>query len=140
MHILFLTPDISVAPQIDTSDMPAVAAAGFKTVINNRPDDEVPGQPPHSDMAAAALASGLTYLFLPVLSGGMTRANVDDFGVAMADLPKPVLAFCRSGTRSSTLWALSAVGQGTDPDAVLAATSQAGYNLDPRMLRANYKP
>ena len=139
MQILFLTPEISVAPQIDPGDLAAVAAAGFRAVINNRPDGEVSGQPSDAQMQAAAAASGLAYVFLPVISGGLQMSDVTDFGAAMAQLPKPVLAFCRSGTRSSTVWALSAVGSGTDPQVVLAATRQAGYNLDPALLQAHYK-
>lgn len=139
MQILFLTPEISVAPQIDPGDLAAVAAAGFRAVINNRPDGEVSGQPSDAQMQAAAAASGLAYVFLPVISGGLQMSDVTDFGAAMAQLPKPVLAFCRSGTRSSTVWALSAVGSGADPAAVLAATRQAGYNLDPALLQAHAK-
>jgi uncharacterized protein (TIGR01244 family) len=117
---------VSVAPQIAPEDMPAVKAAGFATVINNRPDDEEPGQPSAAAIAAAADAAGLRYVAIPV-AGGFTTDDVE----AMADAlgHGPTLAFCRSGTRSCNLWALARAANGDDPDTLTEAAAQAGYDL-----------
>ena len=120
---------ISVAPQLEPEDMAALAAAGFGMVINNRPDDEEGGQPSDAEMRAAAEAAGLGYVAIPVVMGGMTRTQVDEMAAALRATDKPVLAFCRSGTRSCNLWALAAASRGADPDALIAKGAAAGYDL-----------
>lgn len=105
MEIRTLTPAISVSPQISPDDVADIAAAGFKTIICNRPDDEEPGQPAFADIAAAARAAGLEVLHVPVISGMLTEGNVAEFAQALETVPGPVLAYCRSGTRSANLWA-----------------------------------
>ena len=102
-----LTPFLSVIGQIQPTDMASVAASGFLTVINNRPDGEGEGQPSSAEMAAAAQASGLQYHYLPVIAGQIIDANVSDFAQLLSQVKGPVLAFCRTGTRSSSLWSLS---------------------------------
>lgn len=100
-----LAPDLSVAPQLGPEAMAAVARAGFRSVINNRPDFEGgPGQPTHASIEAAAREAGLAYAFLPVAPGFQTPDEVARFAELMAALPKPILAFCRTGTRSSKLF------------------------------------
>lgn len=130
MDIRKINDSISVAPQIAADDMAAIAAQGFKTVISNRPDGETADQPPSSEMENAARAAGLDYRFVPVISGQMTRENVDDFAAALADVDGPVLAFCRSGTRSTTLWALSRAGS-MQADDIIGQAAQAGYDMSP---------
>jgi uncharacterized protein (TIGR01244 family) len=99
------TPNFSTAPQISCDDMAAIAASGFHTVINNRPDGEGgPEQPSSHDMAQAALAHGLAYHYIPVVSGQVTQEQVSAFAEALSQAPGPVLAFCRSGTRSTNMW------------------------------------
>ena len=120
---------ISVAPQLEPEDIAALAAAGFGMVINNRPDDEEGGQPSDAEMRAAAEAAGLGYVAIPVVMGGMTRTQVDEMAAALRATDKPVLAFCRSGTRSCNLWALAAASRGADPDALIAKGAAAGYDL-----------
>ena len=100
-----LSPDLSVAPQLGPEAMAAVAQAGYRSVINNRPDFEGgPSQPTHSRIEAAAQAAGLAYAFLPVAPGYQSPEEVARFAELMATLPKPILAFCRTGTRSGKLF------------------------------------
>ncbi len=105
MDIKTLTDTISVSEQIQHKDLAKLAALGFKTIINNRPDGEVPFQPQSKELAAWAKKAGLTYIELPVISGQMTQKNVDDFKAILREAEEPVFAFCRTGTRSATLWA-----------------------------------
>ncbi len=99
-----ITPDISVAPQLTPDAMAEAAALGFRSVINNRPDFEHgPGQATSAEMQAAALAAGLEYRFLPVDGGYQSAQEIAAFARLMNELPKPILAFCRSGARSTRL-------------------------------------
>ena len=99
------TSHFSTAPQISCEDMAAIAASGFHTVINNRPDGEGGAEQPSShDMAQAAQAHGLAYHYIPVISGQVTQDQVTAFTAVLAQAPGPVLAFCRSGTRSTNMW------------------------------------
>lgn len=134
MQLRKLTEQLSVAAQITPEDMADLAAAGFRSVINNRPDGEADGQPASALLADAAAAHGLVYRHQPVVSGQVSDQDAVDFAEALSELPPPVLAFCRTGTRSSSLWALQAAG---DADAVLDTARQAGYDLQslrPRLL------
>lgn len=100
-----VTPEFYVAPQLAPDDMAAAAAMGFKTVINNRPDFEGGAdQPAHAAMQAAAQAAGLDYVFLPVVAGAITTDEVATMKQALAAVRAPVLAFCRSGARSTQLF------------------------------------
>src|SRR5690349_5802349 len=107
MNLKTLTPTLSVTPQISPDDVATLAAQGVTTLICNRPDGEQPGQPDHDTMAAAAQAAGLQFEFIPVVSGQLRPEQAQAFGSALAKAPGPVVAYCRSGTRSATLWALS---------------------------------
>lgn len=96
--------DICVAPQLDPAAMAEAAAAGFRSVVNNRPDFEHgPGQPTNAEIEAAARAAGLEYRFLPVASGYQSPEEVAAMAQLLEDLPRPLLAFCRSGSRSARL-------------------------------------
>lgn len=123
-----LTPFLSVIGQIQPTDMATVAATGFQTVINNRPDNEVEGQPNNAEMAAAAQALGLQYYYLPVIAGEVSEQNVTDFAELLTQIKGPVLAFCRTGTRCSSLWALSEAHH-LEPQRVLDTAKIAGYDL-----------
>ena len=99
------TEHFATAPQISPQDMAAIAAHGFHTVINNRPDGEGgPDQPSSQTMAQAAQAAGLAYHYLPVISGQITPEQVAEFAALVNTAPGPVLAFCRSGARSTNIW------------------------------------
>jgi uncharacterized protein (TIGR01244 family) len=118
-----------VAPgQIVPADIPALAAQGIRLVVNNRPDGEEPGQPNSVEIEAATRAAGLDYRHIPI-AGGFPPERVE----AMADALEegPVLAFCRSGTRSTYLWALARASRGTDAETLLRLAAQAGYDLRP---------
>ena len=128
MLIKRLTDTLSVAPQISESDLAALAAQGFRSVINNRPDGEAGDQPASAVLAAAAARAGLAYRDIPVISGQLQDTQVAAFGKALAELPAPVLAFCRTGTRSTTLWALDAVCARPVAEVVQTA-AEAGYDL-----------
>ena len=129
MDIRKINDAVSVAPQLMVDELAAVAGLGFRTVINNRPDGESFDQPPASAVAAAAQAAGLAYHHQPVTSGGLTVDDVLHFRELLATAEGPVLAFCRSGTRSCNLWALAAAKQGGDPAAIIAAAGAGGYNV-----------
>jgi uncharacterized protein (TIGR01244 family) len=121
---------ISVAPQLSPEDLAAIKAAGFVAVINNRPDDEEPGQPSAIALQHAAEAAGLAYTALPV-GHGFTHAQVAAMRGALDAADGPVLAFCRSGTRSTYLWALARAAAGDDPADLAAKAAGAGYDLTP---------
>jgi len=98
------TDKFATAPQLSPSDMAQVAAMGFKTVVNNRPDGEGGAdQPTSAMMEAAAKAAGLNYEYLPVISGQITEQQARKFAELLATRPAPLLAFCRSGARSQNL-------------------------------------
>jgi sulfide:quinone oxidoreductase len=130
MKIAQLTPSLSVSDQLRPEDLGLAASRGFKTVINNRPDGEEQGQPSSAAIASGAEALGLSYRHVPVVPGQLNDADVSAFRRALQDSNGPVLAFCRTGTRSTTLWALSQVGQ-MAPEAILGNAASAGYNLEP---------
>lgn len=120
---------ISVAPQLWPEEMVEVAALGFKGVVNNRPDDEEPGQPGDAEMREAAEAAGLAYTAIPITHAGFSHPQIDAMAAALAAADGPVLAYCRSGTRSCNLWALTTAKAGGDPEAITAKGAGAGYNL-----------
>jgi sulfide:quinone oxidoreductase len=135
MDIRKITDELSVAPQIQAEDVAAIAAAGFRAVICNRPDGESTDQPCCEDIAAAVAAQGLAWRTQPVRSGGITQADVEAFGALLAELPKPMLAYCRSGTRCAMLWCLSQAGTRPLPD-ILQRAQAAGYDMSAVMQRA----
>ena len=120
---------ISVAEQVTAEDIAELSRAGFRALICNRPDGEGADQPSFAEIAAAAKAAGMEAAYLPVQSGVVSDADALQFAALMDRLPKPVLAFCRSGTRSATLWALAQAASGKPLADILAATRTAGYDL-----------
>jgi sulfide:quinone oxidoreductase len=124
-----ITPALSVAAQVLPQDLPALAAAGFRSLICNRPDGEGPDQPSFAEIEAAAGAAGLQAAYLPIVSGMVGDADALAFGALMDRLPRPILAYCRTGTRSATLWSLSEGGRGRPLPEILAATRAAGYDM-----------
>jgi uncharacterized protein (TIGR01244 family) len=120
-----LEPGVFVAGQIAPAD---VAALDVRIVVNNRPDGEEPGQPLSADIEAAARAAGLDYRDIPI-AGAISAAEVE--AMAQALEAGPALLFCRSGTRSTWLWALARASRGADPAKLVAAAAEAGYDLGP---------
>lgn len=120
---------MSVAGQIRAEEVPGLAAQGVKMIVNNRPDGEEPGQPAGAEIEAAARAAGVDYRHIPVESG-FSAEQVAAMARAMDEAKGPVLAFCRSGTRSAFLWALAS--RGREPAHVLVEKAKAaGYDLSP---------
>ncbi|KWA77602.1 NAD(FAD)-dependent dehydrogenase [Burkholderia ubonensis] len=128
MNIRKLTDTLSVSPQITAADLPALSAAGFRAIVCNRPDGEGPDQPTVAEIRAAAAPLGIAVHDLPVDSGKVTDDQAVRFGALIASLPAPVLAYCRTGTRSATLWALSQAGL-RPLDDIVATAAAAGYDL-----------
>jgi uncharacterized protein (TIGR01244 family) len=129
MDIRPLTPDYGVSPQIDLADLPALKAAGYTTVIDNRPDGEIPPHLHAEEMRAAAEALGLTFVINPVIGGMLTMDNVAAQRAAIAAATGPVLAYCASGNRSSVVWALALAGTRPVEDLV-GLPARFGYQLD----------
>ena len=129
MEIRALTPTYAVSPQIALEDLPAIKAAGYTTIINNRPDGEIPPHLHHNQMQAAANALGLTYVQNTVIGGAMTESNVTEQGKAIAAATGPVLAYCASGNRSSVVWALSNAGKMSTDD-LIGLPARHGYQLE----------
>lgn len=122
---------ISVAGQITPDDVKEAARLGFTMIINNRPDEEQPGQPASAEIEAAATAAGLAYRAIPITHAGFSKPQVDAMRAALADAAGPVLAFCRSGTRSTFAWAIARGTEGDDADALAAKAAGAGYDISP---------
>ena len=124
-----VTDSLSVSPQIAVDDLARAVEEGFVLVINNRPDDEEPGQPSSAQIEAAAKAAGLDYVHVPV-RGGPTHDQVEAVRRAVEGADGPVLAFCRSGTRSIITWSLGQAASGAADRATLVRQgADAGYDL-----------
>jgi len=108
LSVRAVAPDVCVAPQLTPEAMAEAAAAGFRSVVNNRPDFEHgPNQPTSAAIEAAAVAAGLQYRHLPVDGGYQSPEQVAEFAKLLQELPRPLLAFCRSGARSTRLFMLA---------------------------------
>ena len=124
-----LAPGINVTGRLDRADIDVLAKAGTRTIINNRPDGEDPGQLPAADARRAADAQGIVYHHIPVTAATLSRADVDAFAAALRDAPAPVVAHCRSGTRSALLWALVRMREGADTLSLIATAAQHGIDI-----------
>lgn len=129
LTLIRLTPQLTVAPQIEPSDIEQIAGLGFKSVINNRPDGEESGQPLNQAIEQHAEQFGLAYVHLPVVGGQISEAQIHQFGELLQTLPQPILAFCRTGTRSSMLWSLASQDSAMFSERLKIATKQ-GFKLD----------
>jgi uncharacterized protein (TIGR01244 family) len=124
-----VTDTFAVAPQLQPEEVEEAAGQGYKLLINNRPDGESPDQPPSTAMAMAARRAGMDYLHIPI-SGGAGPGQVEAMHQAIAGASGPVLAFCRSGTRSVTVWARGQAQAGDRPrEELLKLGRGAGYDL-----------
>jgi uncharacterized protein (TIGR01244 family) len=128
-QLVSLAPELSVTGRLDRPDIEALAQAGVRTIINNRPDGEDQGQLPAAEAQRIAEARGLTYHHIPITAATLSRADVDAFAGALRDAPAPVVAHCRSGTRSTLLWALSRMREGADPLALVAEAARHGIDI-----------
>ncbi len=128
MDIRRLTDLFSAAPQITPADMPAVAEAGFRAVICNRPDGEVTPDLQTQAMAEAAKAAGLAFHIIPVGHDGLRPEMLTETAEVLDGSAGPVLAYCRSGTRSTHVWALTMAGR-MPTDDIIKAAAEAGYDI-----------
>jgi uncharacterized protein (TIGR01244 family) len=126
-----LTDHVLASPQIDLADIAVAAAQGVTLIINNRPEGESDDQTPGAAIEAAARAAGLDYVAIPVTHAGFSEAQVKAMAEALAGAQGGVLAYCRSGTRSTLLWALAEASGGADPETLARLAAQAGYDIGP---------
>ncbi|MBU3260625.1 TIGR01244 family phosphatase [Roseovarius sp. PS-C2] len=128
MDIRRITEDYAVSPQITLADIAEIKAAGFRSIMCNRPDGEDYGQPEFDAVAEAARAEGIEVRCVPIVSGMVTPQAAQDFAAALEDMPKPMLAYCRSGTRCTMLWSIASYGRLTGEEIVSTARA-AGYDM-----------
>ena len=137
-----LTPSLSVSSQLSEADIAQAARDGFRAIIDNRPDGEEPGQLSAETVRKLAAAHGMGFAHVPTVGSNITDEDVAGMADALARLDGPVLAYCRTGTRSTTLWALTQAG-GQPAEAILAIAAQAGYDLStlrPRLETSTTTP
>jgi len=131
MQLHKLTDDLDVADQISPSDIPELASKGIKTIICNRPDNESPGQPSFSEIESIAAANGIKTIYHPIrAANAISDTDAEIFEKELSEAAKPVLAFCRSGTRSTFVWSLSQAGKLSAQEIALKAM-RAGYDISP---------
>ena len=138
MELRKITDDFTVSPQIEVADIPAIVAAGFRSVLCNRPDGEEPGQCGFDEVSQAATEAGLEVRSVPITSGIVRPEDLAAFKEALDRMPRPVLAYCRSGTRCTMLWTLAQYGQ-IAPEEILNLTGRAGYDMS-GLLRQMSQP
>lgn len=124
-----LAPGVNIAGRLDRADIDALATAGVRTIINNRPDGEDPGQLPAAEARRLAEAQGISYHHIPITAATLSRADVDTFAAVLRDAPAPVVAHCRSGTRSALLLALTRLREGANALALIAEAAQHGIDI-----------
>jgi uncharacterized protein (TIGR01244 family) len=126
-----ITDTVFASPQIGTDAIAEAKALGIARIINNRPEGESDDQIPGAEIEAAARAAGIDYVAIPVTHAGFSQAQVDAMYDALESAGGPVLAYCRSGTRSTLLWALARAKAGDNPTAIAAKAASAGYDVAP---------
>jgi len=124
-----LAPGLSVAGKLDRSDIEALAEAGVRTIVNNRPDGEDQGQLPAAEARRIAESRGMAYHHIPVTAASLSRADVDAFAEVLKTAPTPIVAHCRAGPRSALLWALARMRDGDDPSALVAEAARHGIDI-----------
>jgi len=122
---------VYASPQIGLPEVELAKAMGVTLIINNRPELESSDQTPGAEIEAAARNAGIAYVAIPVTHAGFSEPQVAAMARALEGAAGPVLAYCRSGTRSTLLWALAEASTGADPDDLAAAAAQAGYDVSP---------
>lgn len=130
MKLAVLTPNVTVLDQPSVEDVGELADRGYRSIIGNRPEGESADQPEWKDLKAAATARGMEAVQIPVVAGAITAADIDAFTEALERLPKPIAAFCRTGTRAALLWALANQASLT-VDERIGIAAKEGYDLEP---------
>lgn len=124
-----LSDKVWASPQISLEEVAQAKRDGFAMVINNRPDNEEDGQPGSAEIGAAVEAQGMAYRYIPVTSSQMTPEKIAETAAALEAADGRTLAYCRSGTRSTFLWALAEASRGAEPAELVEAAADAGYNI-----------
>lgn len=124
-----LSDSMLASPQITLADVSAAKDLGVTLIVNNRPEGESDDQTPGSEIEAAARAAGIDYLAIPITHAGFSHPQVARLAEALDGTSGPVLGYCRSGTRSTLLWALARSSMGDEPAALAAAAADAGYDV-----------
>lgn len=119
------------SPQIAREQIAEAAALGVRMIVNNRPEGESADQTPGNEIEAVARAAGIAYVAIPVTHAGFSAPQVDAMARALADAQGPVLGYCRSGTRSTLLWALAEASRGASPDTLAEKAARGGYDITP---------
>ena len=127
--LMDLAPGLTAAGALSRDDIEALAAAGVKTIINNRPDGEDPGQLPADAARRLCDAHGIAYHHIPFVAATLTLADIDAFDAVLKSAPQPVVAHCRSGTRSTMIWALTRMRQGENPATLVALGAKNGVDI-----------
>jgi uncharacterized protein (TIGR01244 family) len=122
---------VYASPQIGVEEVAKAAGMGVKLIVNNRPEDESDDQTPGAEIEAASRGAGLDYMAIPITHAGFSEPQVKAMAKALEGAGGPVLAYCRSGTRSTLLWALAEASVGGDPDALTNMAAKAGYDVSP---------
>lgn len=130
MKLAILTPGLSALAQPSEEEIRELAERGYRSIIGNRPDGETPDQTPWATLKAAALARGMEAVHIPVVASQIDADDIRAFREALEELPRPIAAFCRTGTRSALLWAL-ANEAGVAPDERIRIAAKEGYDLEP---------
>lgn len=126
-----VTESVFASPQIGLAEVDAAKAQGIGLIINNRPEGESEDQTPGAEIEAAARDAGIDYIAIPVTHAGFSQSQVDAMANALGGTSEPVLAYCRSGTRSTLLWALARAKAGDNPGVIAAQAAAAGYDVSP---------
>jgi uncharacterized protein (TIGR01244 family) len=132
-HTMFrrLTDQVFASPQINLAEVAEAAAQGIRLIINNRPEEESDDQVPGAEIEAAARSAGMDYIAIPVTHAGFSQWQMEAMARALTEASGPVLAYCRSGTRSTLLWALTEASRGRNPGVLAAQAAAAGYDVTP---------
>jgi uncharacterized protein (TIGR01244 family) len=127
--LMELAPGLTATGALTADHIEALAASGVKTIINNRPDDEDPGQFPAGEARRLAEARGMTYIHIPMTAATLQSGDIDAMDAAVKNSTQPIVAHCRSGTRTTLLWALGRVRAGEDPAALVALGARNGVDI-----------
>jgi len=127
--LIELAPGLSAAGGLGPAEIEALAASGVRTLINNRPDNEDPGQLPAAEAQRLAAARGIAYHHIPVTAASLSSADVAAFAAVLRSASQPIVAHCRSGTRSTLLWALTQLEKGADPATLIAQAARQGIDI-----------
>ncbi len=127
--LMDLAPGVTAAGALTRDNIEALAAAGTKVIVNNRPDGEDPGQITADEARGVCATHGIAYHHIPFVAATLTRADVDAFATVLKGADGPLVAHCRSGTRSTMIWALTRLSEGADPEALVALGARNGVDI-----------